>query len=54
VDLQILDDGFLEGQGDARFTRVAKLTAKRGSIYDPNGEPLVVTNRGARPAPARG
>ena len=24
VDLQILDDGFLEGQGDARYTRVAK------------------------------
>ena len=27
VDLQLLDEGFLEGQGDARFTRVAKLSA---------------------------
>ena len=26
VDLQVLDEGFLEGQGDARYTRVAKLT----------------------------
>jgi cell division protein FtsI (penicillin-binding protein 3) len=43
VDLQILDDGFLEGQGDARFTRVAKLTANRGSIYDRNGEPLAAS-----------
>jgi cell division protein FtsI (penicillin-binding protein 3) len=43
VDLQILDDGFLEGQGDARYTRVAKLTANRGSIYDRNGEPLAAS-----------
>lgn len=43
VDLQILDEGFLEGQGDARFTRVAKLTANRGSIYDRNGEPLAAS-----------
>jgi cell division protein FtsI (penicillin-binding protein 3) len=43
VDLQILDDGFLEGQGDARFTRVAKLTANRGGIYDRNGEPLAAS-----------
>ena len=43
VDLQLLDEGFLEGQGDARFTRVAKLTANRGSIYDRNGEPLAAS-----------
>ena len=43
VDLQILDEGFLEGQGDARYTRVAKLTANRGSIYDRNGEPLAAS-----------
>jgi cell division protein FtsI (penicillin-binding protein 3) len=43
VDLQVLDEGFLEGQGDARFTRVAKLTANRGSIYDRNGEPLAAS-----------
>jgi cell division protein FtsI (penicillin-binding protein 3) len=43
VDLQVLDQGFLEGQGDARYTRVAKLTANRGSIYDRNGEPLAAS-----------
>jgi len=43
VDLQLLDDGFLEGQGDARYTRVAKLTANRGGIYDRNGEPLAAS-----------
>jgi cell division protein FtsI (penicillin-binding protein 3) len=43
VDLQVLDEGFLEGQGDARFTRVAKLTANRGAIYDRNGEPLAAS-----------
>lgn len=43
VDLQVLDEGFLEGQGDARYTRVAKLTANRGSIYDRNGEPLAAS-----------
>jgi cell division protein FtsI (penicillin-binding protein 3) len=44
VDLQILDDGFLEKQGHARFTRIAKLSANRGSIYDRNGEPLAVSS----------
>ncbi|MFL6576976.1 MAG: penicillin-binding protein 2, partial [Povalibacter sp.] len=43
VDLQVLDDGFLEGQGDARFTRVAKLSAIRGAIYDRNGEALAAS-----------
>jgi len=43
VDLQVLDDGFLEGQGDARYTRVAKLSAHRGSILDRHGEPLAVS-----------
>ncbi|MBB6094890.1 cell division protein FtsI (penicillin-binding protein 3) [Povalibacter uvarum] len=43
VDLQLLDDGFLEGQGDARFTRVAKLSAIRGAIYDRNGEALAAS-----------
>lgn len=43
VDLQLLDEGFLEGQGDARFTRVAKLSANRGGIYDRNGEPLAAS-----------
>ncbi len=39
----MLDEGFLEGQGDARYTRVAKLTANRGNIYDRNGEPLAAS-----------
>ncbi|WP_129776704.1 peptidoglycan D,D-transpeptidase FtsI family protein [Peristeroidobacter soli] len=43
VDLQVLDEGFLEGQGDARYTRIAKLTANRGGIYDRNGEPLAAS-----------
>src|SRR5690606_26579219 len=43
VDLQVLDDGFLEGQGDARLSRVAKLSANRGNIYDRNGEPLAAS-----------
>jgi len=43
VDLQLLDDGFLEGQGDARYTRVAKLSANRGGIYDRNGETLAAS-----------
>ena len=43
VDLQVLDEGFLEGQGDARYTRIAKLTANRGDIYDRNGEPLAAS-----------
>ena len=43
VDLQLLDDGFLEGQGDARFTRVATLYANRGNIYDRNGEALAAS-----------
>jgi cell division protein FtsI (penicillin-binding protein 3) len=43
VDLQVLDDGFLEQQGDARFTRVAKLSAVRGTIYDRNGEVLAAS-----------
>jgi cell division protein FtsI (penicillin-binding protein 3) len=43
VDLQVLDDGFLEGQGDARYTRIAKLSANRGTIYDRNGESLAAS-----------
>src|SRR5262245_1801323 len=43
VDLQLLDDGFLETQGDARYTRVAQVAATRGSIYDRNGESLAAS-----------
>lgn len=43
VDLQVLDEGFLESQGDARFTRIAKLSANRGTVYDRNGESLAAS-----------
>ncbi len=43
VDLQLLDDGFLEQQGDARYTRITKLSANRGGVYDRNGETLAAS-----------
>lgn len=43
ADLQLLDDGFLLKQGNARFARVAKLAAHRGAIYDRNGETLAIS-----------
>lgn len=43
VDLQLLDDGFLMKQGNARFARVATLSAHRGAIYDRNGETLAIS-----------
>lgn len=43
VELQLLDDGFLMNQGNARYTRVAALSAHRGAIYDRNGETLAVS-----------
>jgi cell division protein FtsI (penicillin-binding protein 3) len=41
--LQVIDQEFLEKQGDARILRVAKLSANRGMILDRNGEPLAVS-----------
>jgi cell division protein FtsI (penicillin-binding protein 3) len=41
--LQVIDQNFLEKQGDARFTRVAKLSANRGMILDRNGDALAVS-----------
>ncbi|HXL98252.1 MAG TPA: penicillin-binding transpeptidase domain-containing protein [Steroidobacteraceae bacterium] len=43
VNLQLVDSGFLASQGDARFSRVATITAHRGNIIDRNGEPLAVS-----------
>jgi cell division protein FtsI (penicillin-binding protein 3) len=43
VNLQLVDYGFLASQGDARFSRVATITAHRGNIIDRNGEPLAVS-----------
>jgi cell division protein FtsI (penicillin-binding protein 3) len=43
VNLQLVDNGFLASQGDARSSRVATITAHRGNIVDRNGEPLAVS-----------
>ena len=41
--LQVINQEFLEKQGDARIVRTAKLSANRGMILDSNGEPLAVS-----------
>ena len=43
VQLQLKDHKFLARQGDARFSRVAEITATRGTITDRYGEPLAVS-----------
>jgi cell division protein FtsI (penicillin-binding protein 3) len=43
VELQLKDHRFLAGQGDARFSRVAEISATRGTITDRYGEPLAVS-----------
>jgi cell division protein FtsI (penicillin-binding protein 3) len=43
VELQLKDHQFLARQGDARFSRVASITATRGTITDRYGEPLAVS-----------
>jgi cell division protein FtsI (penicillin-binding protein 3) len=43
VELQLVDRDFLRGQGDARFSRVARISAHRGTITDRFGEPLAVS-----------
>jgi len=43
VYLQVIDQDFLEKQGDARILRTAKLSANRGMILDRNGEALAVS-----------
>ena len=43
VYLQVIDQDFLEREGDARILRIATLSANRGMIVDRNGEPLAVS-----------
>jgi cell division protein FtsI (penicillin-binding protein 3) len=43
VQLQLLQHRFLAGEGAARFTRVAAISAHRGTITDRYGEPLAVS-----------
>ncbi|MBI5450548.1 MAG: penicillin-binding protein 2 [Gammaproteobacteria bacterium] len=41
--MQVLDNGFLRGQGDARHLRTVTLQAHRGMIQDRHGEPLAIS-----------
>ncbi len=41
--LQVLENGFLTREADARHLRIAKISAHRGTITDRNGEPLAVS-----------
>ncbi|SMC26675.1 cell division protein FtsI (penicillin-binding protein 3) [Andreprevotia lacus DSM 23236] len=41
--LQVYNEGFLQEQGDARYTRTLRLEADRGKITDRNGEPLAIS-----------
>lgn len=43
VDLQVIDRGFLERQGDMRSLRVIPIPAHRGMILDRNGQPLAIS-----------
>lgn len=43
VDLQVIDQGFLQNQGDARSVRHIPIPAHRGLITDRHGEPLAVS-----------
>ncbi|WP_183167554.1 peptidoglycan D,D-transpeptidase FtsI family protein [Azomonas macrocytogenes] len=43
VDLQVLNQGFLKVQGDARSVRHIPIPAHRGLVTDRNGEPLAVS-----------
>ena len=43
VDLQIMDQQFLQDQGDARHLRTEIIPAHRGMITARNGEPLAVS-----------
>ena len=42
-DLQVMNNDFLQGQGDARSLRVIKMAAHRGMISDRYNEPLAVS-----------
>ncbi len=43
VQLQVLDNAFLAGEGQKRHLRVEKVSAHRGPITDRHGEPLAVS-----------
>ena len=43
AQLQLVDQAFLQQQGDARHLRVVQVPAHRGMIVDRNGEPLAIS-----------
>ncbi len=43
AQLQLVDQAFLQEQGDARHLRVVQVPAHRGMIVDRNGEPLAIS-----------
>jgi cell division protein FtsI (penicillin-binding protein 3) len=43
AQLQLVDQAFLQEQGDARHLRVVQVPAHRGMITDRNGEPLAIS-----------
>ncbi|MFD2447556.1 hypothetical protein ACFSQE_03160 [Vogesella fluminis] len=43
IYLQVVQQDFLQNQGDARFRRTLLLEANRGEIADRNGEPLAIS-----------
>ncbi len=43
AQLQLVDEAFLQEQGDARHLRVVQVPAHRGMIVDRNGEPLAIS-----------
>ncbi len=43
VYLQIIDNDYLQSQGDARYLRVQKTPPTRGVISDRNGQPLAIS-----------
>ncbi len=43
LDLQVLNNEFLKGQGNARVLRQLEVTAHRGMITDRNGYPLAIS-----------
>lgn len=44
IYLQVVQQNFLQGQGDARFRRTMVLEANRGVVTDRNGEPLAISS----------
>ena len=37
IKVQLLDNEFLQGKGEARYSRLLEIPAPRGKIYDRNG-----------------